>query len=411
MKQEAEKQRSELTFKHNLEEGRHGWLRLTPAYSLKMVKRCLPEDGERKILDPFSGSGTTPLFSAFRGHDAYALELNPFLVWFTKAKTAQYSTDQLGTFRKIGQEILEEFKTREADQVDPPPIHDIERWWNDAALDFLSSVKWSIEKRTDVLSEAIIDLLYVSFCKTLIKISSASFNHQSMSFDDDESQPDLFDVEDQYMDIFESDVNFVADSAEDNPPIEPDIIQGDAREVDEHVDTEMDMVITSPPYANRMSYIRELRPYMYWLEYIVEASEAGELDWDAIGGTWGVATSRLSDWNRDEENGYYPDYLKEKLSKIESDENRNGHKMSNYVARYFEDTLSHFGSLKKRLKSGSPVYYVIGNSTFYDVLIPTEKIYKEIMENVGFEDVSIEKVRKRNSKRELYEFIVSGISP
>ena len=55
-------------------------------------------------------------------------------------------------------------------------------------------------------------------------------------------------------------------------------------------------VITSPPYPNRMSYIRELRPYMYWLGYLSDGRAAGQLDWQAIGGTWGCATSNVAKW-------------------------------------------------------------------------------------------------------------------
>ena len=49
-----------------------------------------------------------------------------------------------------------------------------------------------------------------------------------------------------------------------------------------------------------MSYIRELRPYMYWLSYLRDGREAGELDWKAIGGTWGIATSRVGKWSPSE---------------------------------------------------------------------------------------------------------------
>lgn len=35
------RQRSDLTFKHNLSKGRHGWFRLTPAYSVKIVDDIL----------------------------------------------------------------------------------------------------------------------------------------------------------------------------------------------------------------------------------------------------------------------------------------------------------------------------------------------------------------------------------
>lgn len=50
------KQHKELTFKENIQKGRHGWLRLTPAYSAQVVNSILdkaPKDS--CIFDPFSG--------------------------------------------------------------------------------------------------------------------------------------------------------------------------------------------------------------------------------------------------------------------------------------------------------------------------------------------------------------------
>ena len=61
-------QRADFTFKHNRKQGRHGWLRLTPAYSIKIVTEILgrlPSPG--RVLDPFSGTGTTGLVCAERG--------------------------------------------------------------------------------------------------------------------------------------------------------------------------------------------------------------------------------------------------------------------------------------------------------------------------------------------------------
>jgi len=403
------KQRSDLTFKQNLKNGRHGWLRLTPAYSLKLVHQYLPStDLPISILDPFSGSGTTPLSAGYKGYNTYALELNPFLVWFTKVKTKRYSTETIQETEEIGNKIVSLFLSKKANQVDPPPIRNIERWWNEAALHFLCTIKWGIEEERNKINEEIIDLLYVAFSRTLMKLSNTSHNHQSLSFSDDDNQPDLFEVEKQYASIFKSDVKFVAESAVENPIKEPNIIKGDARNVDDFISEGIDLVITSPPYPNRMSYIRELRPYMYWTEYLIKAREAGELDWKAIGGTWGVATSRLSDWKPNKEKGYYPDYFLEILDEIKDEKNSNGLKMSNYVARYFEDTQDHFESISKVLNQGAEVHYVIGNSTFYDVLVPAEKLYKEIMQRVGFSEINIEKIRKRNSKKELFEFVVSG---
>jgi len=62
------------------------------------------------------------------------------------------------------------------------------------------------------------------------------------------------------------------------------VVYGDSRKLDKE-NCKFDMVITSPPYPNRISYIRELRPYMYWLGFLTTGEQAGEMDWEAIGGT------------------------------------------------------------------------------------------------------------------------------
>lgn len=78
-------QRSDLTFKYNLKQGRHGWLRLTPAYSIKIVENLLERAGKPQlVLDPFSGTGTTGLVCAERGIACNLVEINPFLAWLVE---------------------------------------------------------------------------------------------------------------------------------------------------------------------------------------------------------------------------------------------------------------------------------------------------------------------------------------
>ncbi len=404
------KQKSELTFKHNLQQGRYGWLRLTPAYSLKMVQRYMPGDlAGGKLLDPFGGTATTSLYAAYHGIESYSLELNPFLAWFSRVKTARYDKRVADNLCHASEWLLEALGQGAIRLAEPPPIRNIQRWWRPSALEFLQALKGGIAtcQEESLGTPEVIDLLTICFCRTLIKISNAAFNHQSMSFNDDR-QLGLFNEYEEYHAIFSADVQFVAASLRRNPEVVPQIVQGDARRVDDYVPGNIDWVITSPPYPNRMSYIRELRPYMYWLGYLEASEEAGELDWQAIGGTWGVATSRLSDWERDEAGGYYPEYYKEILTQIRADTNKHGRKMANYIARYFEDIAQHFESLARVLNAGATAHYIVGNSTFYGVLVPVERLYKELMEINGFTEVKIEPVRKRNSKKELYEFAVSG---
>ena len=68
----------------------------------------------------------------------------------------------------------------------------------------------------------------------------------------------------------------------------------------------------------------------------------------------------------------------------------------------------HLKSMVSLLSSGGKAYYIVGNSTFYNVLLPVEKIYCDMMLELGLSDVSIKVLRKRNSKKELFEYEVCG---
>src|SRR5205085_12538132 len=95
-------------------------------------------------------------------------------------------------------------------------------------------------------------------------------------------------------------------------------------------------IITSPPYPNRMSYIRELRPYMYWLGFLSEAKQAGALDWSAIGGTWGSATSLVGKWKANGAKVPHP-----RFSSIIEGISRHSPLLANYVHKYFADMTAH----------------------------------------------------------------------
>jgi len=172
----------------------------------------------------------------------------------------------------------------------------------------------------------------------------------------------------------------------------------------------VDLVITSPPYANRMSYVRELRPYMYWLGFLASGRAAGELDWTAIGGTWGIATSRLADWTRDARR-FDDAALDAAVARIAAHDARSGPLLANYVTKYADDVWRHLQSLRAVLSPGAAVHYVVGNSTFYGVLLPVERLYVTMLERLGFTGVACRPIRKRNSKKALVEFDVSARWP
>jgi hypothetical protein len=180
-------------------------------------------------------------------------------------------------------------------------------------------------------------------------------------------------------------------------------LPGNSKQLEQVLPTNsvFDAVITSPPYPNRYSYARETRPQMFYLGLVQDGREVGELETEAIGGTWGKATSVLNDHF-----DYHSSVVEESLRDIPERIGQHSRLMQNYVIKYFNDIEQHIKSLKPFLRRGAQLAYVIGNSKFYKVTLPSDEILADIFESKGFRVISIERMRRRNSKSGLYEAIV-----
>lgn len=405
------KQRSDYTFKYNVNLGRHGWLRLTPAYSVKLVENILGEhtlfaDTTKKcglILDPFCGTATTGIVSAEKGYECYLYEINPFLHWFSTVKSAIFSDIELSNFVVEIKERLNSSAFKEFDKIWIPPMKNINRWWSDKTLGCLGKLHQFLKSVYGDPTEdnRVSNLAWIAFSRLIIEISAADYGHISVSFKESCGEYTLEDI----IKLFISIIEIVSNTAKRKYTGRATIILGDSRDV--HLPRKVNYVITSPPYPNRISYIRELRPYMYWLGFLSTGEEAGNLDWSTIGGTWGSATSKLSNWTN-EENWHIPESLKYSIDQISMADAKNGKTMAQYVLKFFYDMYLHLKNLRKNLSYGCELYYIMGNSSFYGNMVHTDVVMCELMKDLGYKSPSSRVIRKRNSKKELYEFMITS---
>ncbi len=404
MTREDTKQRADYTFKYNSKLGRHGWLRLTPAYSVKLVEELINDTPvDDFILDPFSGTATTGLCASENGRNAHLCDINPFLIWFGNTKLQSFSIDRLSELETHIDNILESFVNRIGNDNWVPNIHKVERWWCGHTLSIIAALR---EEIVAVFGEPADDkyanLVWICFCRLIIETSSAAFNHVSMSF---KGGVTTFEIS-QLQELFKEISHNIIQGAKSPITGSAKVVKNDSRSLIAIDGIKYGHVITSPPYPNRMSYIRELRPYMYWTKFLDKANEAGELDWKAIGGTWGIATSRLKDWAPDDVE--LPDILLDACQKILNSGDKNSEVMARYVHKYFYDMHLHFSSLRPLLEKGAKLDYIVGNSTFYGIHVDSEKIYEESLRILGYSNISSYVVRKRNSNKHLYEYCVSA---
>jgi hypothetical protein len=393
------------TFRGNLRDTRHGWLRLTPAYSLHLVQELVAArtHPELPVLDPFCGTGTTLLSCAETRVACDTVDLNPFLVWLARAKSARYDERARDGARGLVSEMAAAARTARRAPEWVPALHRIERWWDAPTLTALSLAFATLGGRR--VPPRALDLARLAFCRTLLGTSNASFRHQSMSFAHGKTQSARTAraaVARQLVNSFDS-IERAARATLRGPKRR--VLLGDSRDVGAAVGKQRyGSLITSPPYANRMSYIRELRPYMYWLGYLSDGRSAGQLDWRAIGGTWGAATSNLGSWTPPA--GFVVPYRG--YAALSKRIERQSPILARYVHRYFVDMDQHLSGIRPLLAPGARVHYVVGNSKFFDVVLPLEKILAAQLSAHGFSGAKVDVLRKRTSKPELYEFCVSA---
>ncbi|MDR1652785.1 MAG: site-specific DNA-methyltransferase [Prevotellaceae bacterium] len=393
--------RTDYTFKYNTKLGRHGWLRLTPAYSVKLVEEIIKTDCKKGdlILDPFSGTATTGLVASEMGFSSVLYEINPFLIWLGNIKCHNYSVKKLELLQKQFNQYLENIVV--SDNYWIPPIHNIERWWHTDTLMVLASIRNRlVETFGEPNGNHYHNLVWVAFSRLIIETSSAAFNHVSMSFKEDTVQYGFTQIKSLFKTIFFNIIHSAAEQLSGNTQV----IHTDSKLLEVNEKKCFNTVITSPPYPNRISYIRELRPYMYWVKFLKNGSDAGALDWETIGGTWGVATSNLKNWMPTNTN--LPALLYEVCNKISKCEDKNAETMSRYVHKYFDNIYLHLFNMSVLLKSNAKINYIVGNSSFYGHFVETQDIIAECMKQIGYKIIAINVIRRRNTKKGLLEYNV-----
>ena len=294
-----------------------------------------------------------------------------------------------------------------------PKIHNVFRWWDkDVLKDLL--VAREVLKRLDE-EEKYKRFLWVGLASTVIEVANVERCHPTISFADNpfnlrrNNKKQQNNINKNVVQLLSSrlermliDLKNIKETVGDNIHTNVQIIKGDSRYLTRLIDGDIDVVITSPPYPNRYSYVWETRPYLYFFEIFKTPKEASDLDMISIGGTWGRATFILKDGVIKPLNKNVEDAVGGIVEKIREHSNL----LANYVQKYFNDMYVHFTELSKVANDSARCAYVIGNSKIKGVEIPSDVVLAKLLECVGFNMDKIVRIRNRLGKRGLYEAIV-----
>ncbi len=401
----------DITFLSCMREAVHRWYRLTPSFGPGLVRFFLKHYGvgpRHLVVDPFAGRGTTLIECQKAGVRCVGFEINPLL-----QAVAERSLGWEPVRSELFREFLSEFQAKLPSAMgrDPyavardlgtqvPPIRDVFRWWRPEVMaPLLLARQLMAEGRFSPVHH----YLWLAVNSCALDCANVKKGHPTITFDDQNHR---------HIDVFTCLGARVREIQKDLDGLTPDETSnvGLARTVlgDSCVDLSLPAgvrgpvthVITSPPYPNRYSYVHQTRPQLFFMELIKSATEATTIDLNAIGGTWGKATSVLMSTEVQPRDALLPllDYTEELKPRSLL--------MWNYATKYFIDLDRHLSVLKRLVGRGVRGTYVVGNSRLKGVDIHTEAILCRLLELHAFSVESVMCFRRRGGKKRLYETAV-----
>lgn len=401
------------TFKAGLAAQVHRWFRLTPSYGPDLVREMLSHLNCAKhevVLDPFSGASTTLIETAFEGYDSYGFEINPFLHWVGKT-SINWRLDRVSLqsdlskiieiFRSDSKNIY--FSDLEYNGLEIPKIHNPLRWWRKDVLTHILILKRAIQKASSCVANR--DFFLLGLAGVLVPdLTNVTLGRLQLHFIERENdQIDVISIYENRINEMILDLNEISqlENIGDSKIFNTNSVTLEGVSLEKKVNC----VITSPPYPNRYSYVWNTRPHLYMLDFFSTPKEASDLDKETIGGTWGTATSVLGKGVIEAAYPFFADSVCPVISKIREEDNL----MANYVMKYFNLLASQIHAMERLPQQNLRCAYVVGNSRVKGVYIETDVLLGKIFSGLGYEIDSIERIRKRNSGKDLHESIVYAI--
>ncbi|WP_157634270.1 DNA methyltransferase [Burkholderia ubonensis] len=157
----------------------------------------------------------------------------------------------------------------------------------------------------------------------------------------------------------------------------------------EHLGDGWDGVVTSPPYLNGTNYIRNARLELWYLRHLGENADLRRLRDRVI-------TSGINDVHAQTHWQPVTSGVERVMRAVE--QNAYDSRIAKMIGGYFQDMATVFASLGECLRPGGRLCIDIGDSVYNRVHVPTDDLLVEVAESMGFKTLERVHLRKRISK-------------
>lgn len=271
---------SALTHKMVSYQGNYGapgfrWMRYKEGFSRGLVEQLIEDVQPGSVLDPFSGMGTAPLIAAGRGLRATGIEIIPVGVLVGEAIALAANGLQQDSFTEAAIYFLEHLKSDKdaSSEYAFPHARITEAAFPDETESALSKAREFLSRVDD---SAIHTMLNLACMSVLESVSFTRKDGQYLRWDPRSGKQVKTRLQKRSILRFTNAIrDRLAEMVEDIESLKecygsgiPDFIAGSSLDCLRQLPTgSFDMVITSPPYANRYDYTRTYALELAWLGY------------------------------------------------------------------------------------------------------------------------------------------------
>jgi DNA modification methylase len=348
--------------------------------------RGLTLPGEN-VLDPMMGSGTTIVEALLEGRQGIGLDLDPLALQLSRVKTMPLAVDDLrqagshvitvanrllSNGRTIERNLVKQFDERTRDFID--------YWFFPTTQRELMALVLAIR---DVADPSVRRFLELTFSSVIVTKSGGVSRARDLAH----SRPHRVEkVPKNALDQFHLRLrkNLVSIAELKSSGLTTIPLAGDARSMP-IASGVINLIVTSPPYANAIDYMRAHKFSLVWLGKSIE--DLSELRAEYIGservGNRSAPHAKLP--NR-------PETVIQQLTELDA-------KKAAILRKYFAEMKSVLAEMYRVLRSDSAAIVVVGTSTMRGMDVQTHDCLADMGASVGFEVVGVvQRILDRNKR-------------
>lgn len=388
------------TFKDNMKLPIHRWFRYSAGFSAAWVEEVIAAVEPINVLDPFAGSGTVCIAADKLGVNSYGVEAHPFVYRLAKGKLSWEVN--IHEFLEAIAEIKCIAASLESKLPEKIPVL-LNKCYTEEILTDLFKIKQAYLKIASTLSPELQFLTFLAIC-AILRSSSYVGTAQWQYILPNKRKAKIYkplQALDSQVALMKEDMHYMQNLSKAS---RANLIQGDARNLEGIPDKSIDLVITSPPYANNYDYADATRLEMtFW----GEVNSWGDLHQTVRkflirSSSQHVSKDRLNLEALIAEPVIEPirDQLIPVCKELEQVRGTKGGNKAYHtmIAAYFVDMGFVLRALDRVTTPDCKICFVVGDSAPYGVYVPVEQWLGKLAVAAGFGFWSFEKIRQRNVK-------------